>query len=355
MRGISVYLGEGSPKELEPYIQRVRKLGFSAIFTSLHIPEEDPSLYEERLRELGALARAYDMELMADISPKSLGHLGFTWDNAEGLVEWGVTGLRIDYGIKEDTIAELSGKMKIALNASTLTQEGLARLKAAGLRTEAVEAWHNFYPRPETGLDTQDFNEVNEWLKSEGLAVMAFIPGDGKRRGPLFEGLPTLEEHRSVSPFAAYVAFEKSGLVDKILVGDITLSEESLAQFAAYEQGVLQLRAKKLTENQALLETAGLVQTNRMDAARDCVRSMESREYGLFGTRQLAPEHTIERPTGSITIDNERYGRYQGEMQITKRDLPANNRVNVIGRVLQEDLTLLKHVKSGVKFQLIWV
>lgn len=355
MRGISVYLGEGSVKELEPYIQRVRKLGFNSIFTSLHIPEEDPSVYEERLRELGALAWAYEMELMADISPKSLGHLGFTWDNAEGLLEWGVTGLRIDYGIDEGTIAELSGKMKIALNASTLTIKGLERLKAAGLQTEATEAWHNFYPRPETGLDMQDFYEVNEWLKNEGLTVMAFISGDGKRRGPLLEGLPTLEEHRSVSPFSAYMAFEKSGLVDKILVGDITLSEESLAQFASYDQGVIQLRAKNLTENQGLMETAGTVQTNRLDAARDCVRSIESREYGLFGTRQLDPEHTVERPVGSITIDNERYGRYQGEMQITKRALPADDRVNVIGRVLQEDLPLLKHIKSGVKFQLIWV
>lgn len=355
MRGISVYLGEGSAKELEPYIEKVRKLGFASIFTSLHIPEEDPSLYEERLRELGALARTYDMELMADISPKSLGHLGFTWANAEGLLEWGVTGLRIDYGIDEAVIAELSTKMKIALNASTLTKEGLARLKAAGLRTEAVEAWHNFYPRPETGLDTQDFFKVNEWLKAEGLSVMAFVSGDGKRRGPLFEGLPTLEEHRAVSPLAAYAALEKSGLVDKILVGDITLSEDSLAQFAAYDEGVIQLRAQRLTENGEVLEIASRVHTNRLDAARDVVRSMESREYGLFGTHRLHPEETIERTKGSVTIDNERYGRYQGELQITKRNLPADGKVNVIGKVCQEDLPLLDHIRSGVKFQLVWV
>lgn len=355
MRGISVYLGEGSVKELEPYIERVKKLGFTSIFTSLHIPEEDPSLYEERLRELGAMARTYEMELMADISPRSLGHLGFTWENAEGLVEWGVTGLRIDYGIDEGTIAELSTKMKIALNASTLTKEGLFRLKATGLRTEAVEAWHNFYPRPETGLDTQEFFRVNDWLKEEGLSVMAFVPGDGKRRGPLFEGLPTLEEHRAVSPLAAYVALEKSGLVDKILIGDITLSEDSLAQFSAYDEGVIQLRAESLTKNSNVLETASRVHTNRLDAARDVVRSMESREYGLFGTHRLHPEGTSERTKGSITIDNERYGRYQGELQITKRNLPANDKVNVIGRICQEDLALLEHINSGVKFQLVWV
>ena len=26
--------------------------------------------------------------------------------------------------------------------------------------------------------------------------MMAFIPGDAEKRGPLYEGLPTLEKHR---------------------------------------------------------------------------------------------------------------------------------------------------------------
>lgn len=355
MRGISVYLGKGSANQLEPYIKNMRESGFTSIFTSLHIPEDDPTLYKGRLRELGALALKYDMELMADISPKSLGHLGFSWENAEGLLEWGVTGLRIDYGVDEKTIAEVSAKMKIALNASTLTKKGLERLKAAGLRTEATEAWHNFYPRPETGLDTKEFQKVNQWLKSEGLAVMAFIPGDGKRRGPLYEGLPTLEDHRNLSPFAAYLDLLHNGAADKILVGDITLGEGTLEQFSAYSNGIIQLRSEALTNTEALLDTAGTIQTNRWDAARDCIRSMESREYGLFGTQRLSLENTVDRPIGTITVDNENYGRYQGEMQITKRNLPADEKVNVIGKVCSKDLALLPYISGGVKFQVKWV
>lgn len=350
MRGISVYLGDDSFHGLGPYIERVSKLGFTSIFTSLHIPEDDPLLYKERLQQLGRWALQFNMELMADIAPQSLAHLGFGWDNAEGLLDWGVTGLRIDYGVDNNVIAGLSHKMKIALNASTLTKDGLAALTQAGLQRDAVEMWHNFYPRPETGLDSTEFVKTNLWLKSEGLTVMAFIPGDGLLRGPLHKGLPTLEEHRDMEPFAAYLHLKADGAVDKVLIGDITLNDNTLQQFAAYHQGTIPLRAVPLVEIGSLD-----VQTNRWDAARDCIRSMESRQYGLIGSHLLEPNNTIVRNKGSITVDNERYGRYRGELQIIKRDLPADDKVNVIGKVINEDLILMPYIKGGMKFQIMWV
>ncbi|MBS4206899.1 MupG family TIM beta-alpha barrel fold protein [Bacillus sp. FJAT-50079] len=353
MLGISVYLGNDTIREIDRYIQKVSEMGFTSIFTSLHIPEDDPALYKERLQQLGALAKKSQMELMADISPKSLAHLGFNWDNAEGLLKWGVTGLRVDYGVDEKTIIKLSKKMKIALNASTLTKGGFEKLKQAGLSAQSVEAWHNFYPRPETGLGALEFNHMNQWLRSEGLTVMAFIPGDKKRRGPLFQGLPTLEDHRNMAPFASYI--ELLEMVDKILIGDVELSDETLEQFSSFQEDVFLLRAEAAIDDEALLKDVGVLQTNRPDSARDCVRSMESRQYALIGTRPVQPLNTSERLKGSITIDNERYGRYQGEVQIAKRDLPADEKVNVIGRVIEQDRPLLKYIDGGRKFKITWI
>lgn len=355
MLGISVYLGNDLIEDFELYIEKVRKAGFTSIFTSLHIPEDDPQLYKERLCKLGAAAKQNNMELIADISSKSLGYLGFTWENAEGLLEWGLTGLRIDYGISEAAIIRLSNKMKVALNASTLTRDSLKRLKQEGLRIESVEAWHNFYPRPETGLDQEDFQKVNQWLKSEGLTVMAFIPGDGELRGPLYKGLPTLENHRDMSPFCAFLDVVENGFVDKVLIGDLTLKDDSLEQFASYQKEVFLLRAERAINDPALLEILEVVQTNRLDAARDCIRSMESREYGLIETRPIQVFNTIDRPVGTITVDNEEYGRYEGEIQITKRDLLANEKVNVIGRIKKSDRPLLRYIRGGAKFQVKWV
>ena len=348
MKGLAVYLSEPLTDEAKDSIRQMRAIGFTSIFTSLHIPEDDPALHTERLRTLGQLARELEMELVADIAPTSLAALGKTWEDADTLTEWGVTGLRVDYGMTPIQVADLSKQMMVALNASTLTAEELDAMKAEGLVLEQVEAWHNFYPRPETGLDRDWFNDKNRWLHEQGIRVQAFIPGDGQLRGPLYETLPTLEDHRGQSPFACYLELEVS--VDRILVGDPGLSDSSMRQFAVYQEGIIVLRATG--QDNPLLES---VQTNRMDPARDVIRSVESRTYSRPGNGLLEPAALADRPVGSITIDNLRYGRYAGELQITKRDLTADERVNVIGRVIEVDRPLLQQIGPGGRFRIEWV
>lgn len=351
MLGISVYIGEQSVEEQSTYIKKMKEKGFTSIFTSLHIPEEDPAMYKHQLQALGKLAKQLNMELMVDISPTSLIALGFDWETASELVNWGLTGLRVDYGIDEDTIVYLSKEMKVALNASTLTPHVLETLKQKGLDISMVEAWHNFYPRPETGIGWDDFIKKNKWLKQEGLSIMAFIPGDEKLRGPIFATLPTLEAHRSASPFAAYLELSHKGIVDKILIGDRGVSERTFEQFSGYQKNEILLH---VTPNPAIPQSdVDLVKgthTNRVDRARDCIRSVESRQYASIGAMRIVPVNCVERRIGSITIDNEHYQRYQGEVQITTRDLPKDRRVNVIGRVVPQDRMLLKWIDGGQRF-----
>ena len=354
--GISVYLGNEPIEQQTPYIRKMKESGFQSIFTSLHIPEDDHSAYKDRLQELGRVATELDMELMADISPNSLQALGFNWENADKLLNWGLSGLRIDYGVDEQTIIDLSHKMRIALNASTITADSLHDMKAKGLNTEAVEAWHNYYPRPETGLGLSDFIQKNRLFKSAGITVMAFIPGDKQLRGPLYEKLPTLEQHRKHSPFTAFLELEKLAGVDKIVVGDVELSEASLEQFRDYKQDEIVVRAipDKLTDSEILSKSVSPF-TNRADNARDCIRAVESRGYAQFGEAVVQPRNCVERSAGSVTIDNEKYMRYQGEIQIALADLPADERVNVLGKVIDDDLPLLPWIKGNQKFRIKWV
>lgn len=65
------------------------------------------------------------------------------------------------------------------------------------------------------------------------------------------------------------------------------------------------------------------------------------------------PLPPVPRRAGRITIDNERYGRYAGELQMTLVDLPPDDRVNVIGEVIEEDVSLLRFVHGGRRFCLI--
>ncbi|MGA8941661.1 MAG: MupG family TIM beta-alpha barrel fold protein [Thermoactinomyces sp.] len=349
MIGISVYLARENRRFNREWIKKAHEHGFTAIFTSLHIPEEDPAFYKELLLELGRQAQYYQMDLFADISPESFRHLQIGIDQAGKLAEWGVTGLRVDYGFGIGEMAALSRQLKLQLNASTLTEEVMEALHKAGLYTENTEASHNYYPRPETGLAREYFLQKNQLLKSWNLRISAFVPGDGQKRQPLFEGLPTLEMHRYVSPVYACLDLMENGLVDSVYVGDLSLRDETLAMFPMVKERIIPLRYRgvSLAEFKHIHEYLNGIQTNRIDPARDVIRIEGSRT--AFHNRRLQPNNTIGRPKGTITIDNEKYGRYAGEIQITRTDLEQDDKVNVIGRVIDEDIPLLSLIGGGRK------
>ena len=180
MLGVSIYLSKERVKKQEEWLKVAKENGFSSIFTSLHIPEDDPNTYKELIQILGKQALENEMELMVDVSPKSLHHLGMTYENAEELVEWGITGLRMDYGITSKEIARVSHKMKVALNASTITDSFWKELITEKIRVENVEAWHNFYPRPETGLAKSFLQQQNQYLHDCGIKRWHLFQGMGR-------------------------------------------------------------------------------------------------------------------------------------------------------------------------------
>lgn len=348
MIGVSIYLSKERVEKQEAWLKLAKENGFSSVFTSLHIPEDDPNTYKELIQILGKQALENEMELMVDVSPKSLNHLGITYENVEELLEWGITGLRMDYGIMSKEIASVSRKMKVALNASTITESFWKELLAENIRVDRVEAWHNFYPRPETGLAKSFLQKQNKYLHECGIKTMAFIPGDGEKRGPLYEGLPTLEKHRYMRPLESYLELVQECDVDKVLIGDISANLESVQEIASASNGIIPVRYQSFIDDSDTVQLIERIHTNRLDPARDVIRSVESREENKV---VLQPMHTIARKKGSITIDNELYGRYAGEMQVVVNDLPVDEKVNFVGMVVEEDLPLLPYIGAGKKFQ----
>ncbi|PLR78160.1 DUF871 domain-containing protein [Bacillus sp. V3-13] len=352
MIGISVYLTENKREQNRIWIKKASSCGLKSIFTSLHIPEDDHARYKDLLMELGSLAKEHDMELLADVSPLSLSYLGLTWENIGQLTDWGLTGIRADYGFSAEQIVQLSALMKVGMNASTVSHAELDKWISMGLNVNNVEAWHNFYPRPETGLDSRFLSERNQFLKSKGLTTMAFVPGNLELRGPVFAGLPTVEEHRHASPAASAAELLYSLNTDKVLIGDYSVTESTLQQLSSLANGVIPLKMKPVDQNGSL-PILKEIHTNRMDPARDVIRSVESRSYAQTGNGQIRPANQFERRKGAITLDNQLYGRYSGELQVTLTDLPKDERVNVIGYVKDEDIPLLKQIRAGGKFTFI--
>ncbi|MDG5472717.1 MupG family TIM beta-alpha barrel fold protein [Jeotgalibacillus sp. ET6] len=353
MIGASVFLGQQSTQEQETYLDLIQKAGGKTIFTSLHIPEDDAALYKEALKALAAQVRDRGMKLYVDMSGRSMEFLGLSWKDASVLKDWGVEGIRMDYGIDSQTIANISKVMTVALNASTITQEWMDELSALGLQKEQSEVWHNYYPRPDTGLCSHWFDQKNRWFKKNGFKTAAFIPGNKRLRGPLQEGLPTLEKHRGISPFASYLSLKREHPADEILIGDPEISSHTFHQLAMYQQGIICLRYVPFTKDDMSQNLLSLEHRNRFDPARDVIRSEGARPYFQSQKGKIKADHTIERKTGTITIDNEHYGRYQGELQIVRRPLPAHEGVNAAGQIVDEDLPLIEYIGAGQAFVLL--
>lgn len=355
MFGFSIFLNETINQD---YLVSMYQAGFKGMFTSIHIPEDDASVYVERLKEVGQFARTHEMEFVVDISEKALTNIGLSFDTLGNLNEaFGLTGIRADYGISNQSIALMSRQVDVMLNASTISPQDLAELTQHGADFSRIEAWHNYYPRPETGLDEILFQQLNDWLKEQGMKVMAFVPGDGQLRGPLHLGLPTLEKHRNEMPFTAALDLQHSYGIEKIFIGDPTISELTRQKFAPYIQSnTLILRGRThLSEakRKPLHLTNDKVWTGRMDVARDIIRDTTSRL--LNGHLSIAPvKEAMSRPRGSVTVDNDLYQRYKGSIHISRRDLAADEKVNVVGQIIQEDLSLLDLIQPGQKYQIEW-
>ncbi len=349
VNGFSVFMDRDIDAATKLYIKQMAKAGFDGIFTSLHIPEDDPKQYKKRLAKLGALAQKNHLDLMVDIAGDALFKAGFSLEQISELKKLGVTGLRADDQLSLQAIAQLSHEIFIGLNASTLIKDELLKLKALDADLTQIIAWHNYYPRPETGLDNSYFCKQNAFLKQNDLQVVAFIPGDDCLRYPLYQGLPTLESQRYLKPLLAYLELKALG-VDGVYIGDSGLLPDSQKQFASFlNTGLIVLHAKRKTND--FSRVIGQHQ-NRKDVARDVIRSATAR---LKVSEPILPDNTTFRAKGALTLDNCDYGRYMGEFQLVKHDLKADPRVNVIGQVIEAELELLAYIGAGQRFEIVEV
>ena len=313
------------------------------VFLSLHRQEEMDAQWKTKIMDLCHQLNEHGCRILADISKKTFAAMEVSdaRELKEKLQLWAV---RPDYGFTVEEIREMAEYMPVVLNASTVTDEELQKLSGC----KELMAMHNFYPRPETALDAEYLKERTKTLQEHGLKVIAFIPGTGEKRGPLYEGLPTLEDHRYISPYAAYLDLVIRYGIDMVYVGDPDLDEAEERRIARYiEEGIIELPCDMRKGYEYLY---GQAFTNRIDSPKTMIRAAESREYSVSNGSEVKPENTVKRSKGSITMDNEKYLRYQGEIMIAVQDFEADERVNVIGNVKEEYLLVTKLIERGAKF-----
>jgi len=355
-KGISIFTGmKYTLEENISYIKKSKGLGFNNIFTSLHIPEANYEKALEEFKVIADLAGSLDMHIIADISPRAFTFLKSDMNNLKTIKDMGIYGVRVDFGFSPEEISNFSNNqfdIKIEINASTVTEFFLCELEKYNPNYEMLQACHNYYPRMNTGISMRTFNKKNKMLKEKNMKISAFIPSLVSKRGPIFEGLPTLETHRFLDPYVA--AKELFSLdMENVIFGDSIPSEDEVKRVGNIDESTLELRVNlndcNIFEKKIIFDC---IHENRPDSAEDVIRSTNSR-VALHDDDIIYPHNNISRTIGSITIDNKDYLRYSGELQILKKLLPPDNRVNVVGSVFPDDLILLNYIDDETKFKLI--
>ena len=318
----------------------------SFIFTSLHIQEEmNQPEYGAQVQNMLSYLQQNDIEIIADISLRTLDY--FKVDSIEKLVnKLNLNAVRLDFGFSLDNIIEASKHVMIIINASMFDYYLLEKLKDSKY---PVIAMHNFYPREHTGLDESQFIEKNDILRKYNIKIAAFIAGDKIKRGPIFAGLPTLEHQRNMLPYASYLQCKKKYDIDYVFVGDGVISLKEKHKIDIFNQENIILLRTSLSKQFNLINK---VFTIRDDSPKDVLRLFESRTMATQG-ELIEPYNCIKRDIGSVCMDNRNYMRYSGEVQLLRKMLPQDHRVNVVGHIHEDDFDVLDVIKNNDKIKLV--
>ncbi len=339
--GISLYLASGRQFNLE-IIRKAEAAGITKGFTSLHIPEEEGEDYRKQAIALLEDCAEAKIRLTVDVSPETPGKLGIS--AIEELRDLGVEAIRLDFGFEEEDIVNLSRIFHIVWNASTVPADNMRKWISMGADTTHFTACHNYYPKCYTGLSLEKVRKINEKLKLQGYRTEAFIPGNKVLRGPLKEGLPTVEAHRNQKDLLLAMLELADASTDVVYIGDADVTAPVWKWMKDVKSGFVPLHAELYSHP----ELYSVLQHDRPDSSEYVIRSQESRQ--LAGSDQIPAENVVERNAGDICMSNEDFLRYRGEVEVCRKALPRDPRVNVIGKIAETDLAYLPYIKDGMGF-----
>lgn len=337
--GLSIFTGlkEYTLEKSLKYLEEAHKHNIEMIFSSAHINEADRSI--EELNIIIDKCYEYGMKFVIDVSKKAFENLGLS-DK--------VYAYRLDYGFTDEEVVELShsDKFLIELNASTLSEEKIKKYIYMGIDLSHVRASFNYYPKLYTGHDINDAKKIIQMFNKYGINVGAFLPSINEKRPPMYEGLPSIESHRHLDKAICIEELKAIG-VSEVFIGDAyaSLEEIKLLEQHCYDEVVLDIMLNSKSDEELFLNTL---------VVRPDYNNYLLRVSGGRGKDVMPLNNQISRNKFDVTIDNELFKRYSGEVNIVINELPIDERVNIIGKVKCSDLIVekIKEIKK-IRFNII--
>lgn len=336
MLGFSVYLNHKLGADDYNYLIAMRNAGFSQIFTSLILKEEAETI-SSRLKELIKWAKDLDLQVTIQASAQALNKINLNIADVGQLQSLGLSGIRVTDDTNAQTIAKVSKSLPVSLNAGLIDIDKLADFKEYNANFDNLIAAYDYYPRAHTGIQTDWFKNKNNWLHRQGLKVAAFISGDISESGE--NGRLTLEKQRGQESLASLIEMQRLAC-DHIYIGDGQIKNATIISLTNY----IKQRAVTLHLDQDLPPLFASDWHSLSYIGQDIV-GLKTTDGELLSA---VPQTAQVRRAGTLTMTNQK-SKLEGQFEITKRALPADERLNVLAHVSANDLPLLSLIAPRQK------
>lgn len=359
--GISVYPTKTDLQSTLNYINAAADNGFTRLFIAFLGVEPKREAVKAAFGPVIQLAKERGMEVSVDVHPEHIKGLsekptGFLQTDLSFFKELNIDILRLDLGYSEMEEAYMSKNqegLSIELNMSMKSQHIEAVINSGGAK-ERILGCHNYYPHAYTGLSLQHFKECTDVWNKNSIRTAAFICSQSEEKigpWPVSDGLTTLEMHRYLpieTQAKHYVAMD---IIDDVFIGDVATIDE-LQILGKLNRKDFSL---KIVPNKTIPEKIkNILKLNfscRPDINENMIRTVESRLMFMKSGANIEPFNTVDIKRGDITIDNDLYGQYAGEVQIALKDMKNSGRTNVVGHVRGDEIFLIDYIKAGQNFK----
>ena len=358
MIGIALYPDKTTFKEDVAYLKRAQRYGYQKVFMSmLQIDIQDPKKSIRRLKESMAFANELGMLVMLDIHPMVFDYLKMKEDDLSYFHDIGVKILRLDSGYNGRTEAMMTHNpygITIDVNMSNdthyfnLIQDYLPQY-------QNLSASFNFYPQRYTGLSLETFQSCLRHFKNAHIQTAAFITSQTAQVTPwaISDGLCTLEDHRDLPIDIQARHMKMLKCVDDIIIGNAFASEEELKIVQKVMSTSVDYLHVTFNEDASEQEKQMVctIHDYRGDASEYMIRSSHHKQkYAKESI--LAHQHIRNIQRGDILVLNDNYGQYKAEIQIALKDRAGDPRINVVGRIKEDEMLLLEQLKPFQTFEL---
>lgn len=353
LKGTAAYCGIGNNiEDICSHLELAASVGINSVFTSLQLPESDKTELLSEFPIMVKKAHSLGMMVDADIGERSARLFGIGLHDFDAFRDLGLDIVRLDNGYTPEKIVEASYNkhgLIVEINAAHITDEGLSQLVSLGINKEKIHFCHNYYPMRYTGFSFEETKKNNDLIHKHGFRVGGFIASATHHRMGCGFGLPTIENHRYIKPFASVQEGYLAGY-DDMYFGDDFADVSELEILVNTDPSIVKFRMEPCVDDAIFDWLLGRELLQTQCGLEMMVRSnFDKCTYpGYVDGLKSAP-----RRRGDVTVCKSAYLRYKGEIQIVRKDMPEDPDMATIGRVIEDDITLLDTYKSSKPFMLI--